>query len=70
MTLQVLKQHSSVWQNIKVDRNCQNAPALKVIYKPRGIRCNLVFNASTSVATSQYIESVLDEQKMCMYDWK
>lgn len=65
IALEVLKDYDSTWENIELDMNCHNAPAIKVIYKPQAVRCNLIFGNSTAVATTHFIESVLDKQKMC-----
>lgn len=63
IALEVLKKDSK-WGNVELDINCINAPAIKVTYK-HTIRCNLIFGGCTAVATSQFIENVLDKQKMC-----
>lgn len=65
IVFEVLKDHSLEWKNIEVDVNCSNAPAIKVTYKPKALRCNLIFGGCTAVPTSQFIESVLDKQQIC-----
>lgn len=65
MAMETLTKQPLKWQNVEIEMSFTKAPALKATYTLYGIRCNLVFGASTSVATTRFIESVLDKQKMC-----
>lgn len=63
--METVKKFPMKWEQIITEKGFMKRPVIKATYKLYGIRCNLVFGGCASVATSQFIESLLNKQKMC-----